>query len=135
MFKDTIFGINFLHGHYMAHRDIKPANIMKVDDLSWKLLDYGIGENIQVLADHSEQTDVQIQKGKFTLSGTPNYMAPILKSRYLAARQNVLEDVKMIDIDLFKADVYSLGLTFLQAATNLKIDKINESPDYMELAE
>ena len=77
----------------------------------------------------------QIQKGKFTLSGTPNYMAPILKSSYLAARKNVLEDVKMIDIDLFKADVYSLGLTFLQAATNLKIDKINESADYMELAE
>lgn len=28
MFKDTIFGITFLHGHYMAHRDIKPSNLM-----------------------------------------------------------------------------------------------------------
>ena len=28
MFKDTIFGIAFLHAHYMAHRDIKPMNLM-----------------------------------------------------------------------------------------------------------
>ena len=31
MFKDTIFGICFLHGHYMAHRDIKPMNLMQIN--------------------------------------------------------------------------------------------------------
>ena len=55
MFRDAVFGITFLHGHFMAHRDIKPNNIMKLKTDEWRLLDYGIGENIKVLAEHSDQ--------------------------------------------------------------------------------
>ena len=54
MFRDAVFGITFLHGHFMAHRDIKPNNIMKLKTDDWRLLDYGIGENIKVLAEHSD---------------------------------------------------------------------------------
>ena len=57
LFRDGIFGITFLHGHYMAHRDIKPNNIMQLSKDTWRLLDYGIGENIKILAEHTEEID------------------------------------------------------------------------------
>ena len=60
LFKDMIFGITFLHGHYMAHRDIKPMNLMRINNREWKMLDYGIGENIKVLAEHSHKNDLEI---------------------------------------------------------------------------
>ena len=79
------------------------------------------GSDVKVLAEHSDATNIQIQKGKFSLSGTPNYMSPILKSRFLYAEENNIQEIKLIDVDLFKSDIYSLGLTFLQAATGLEI--------------
>ena len=85
--------------------------------------------------ENSDYSDIQIQKGKFSLSGTPNYMSPILKERFLHARKKKLQDVKLIDVDLFKSDIYSLGLTFLQAATNIDISIINESEDHMKMCE
>ena len=62
-------------------------------------------------------------------------MSPILKERFLHARQNNMQDVKLINVDLFKSDIYSLGLTFLQAATNIDISIINESEDHMKMCE
>ena len=62
-------------------------------------------------------------------------MAPILKNSFMHARENNLQDVKLIDVDLFKSDIYSLGLTFLQAATNIDISDINESEDHMKKCE
>ena len=57
LFKDCIFGIVFLHGFYMAHRDIKPNNIMRVNKNEWKLLDYGIGENIKGMSELSQEKE------------------------------------------------------------------------------
>ena len=62
-------------------------------------------------------------------------MSPILKERFLYARRNHVQDVKLIDVDLCKSDIYSLGITFLQAATNININDINESEDHMETCE
>ena len=88
----------------MAHRDIKPMNLMRVNKGEWRLIDYGIGENLKVLLENSDYSDIQIQKGKFSLSGTPNYMSPILKERFLHARQNNMQDVKLINVDLSSTD-------------------------------
>ena len=41
----------------------------------------------------------------------------------------------MVESDLFKSDIYSLGLTFFKAATNIKVDKINESREGMKIVE
>ena len=46
MFKDSIFGITYMHIHNIAHRDIKPANLMKMKKDTFALADYGIGVNL-----------------------------------------------------------------------------------------
>ena len=46
MFKDSIFGITYMHIHNIAHRDIKPANLMKMTKDAFALADYGIGVNL-----------------------------------------------------------------------------------------
>ena len=47
-----------IYGHYMAHRDIKPNNIMQLKKDEWRLLDYGIGENIKVFVENSDYSDI-----------------------------------------------------------------------------
>ena len=62
-------------------------------------------------------------------------MSPVLKRSYMHAMENNIDDVKLIDVDLFKSDIYSLGLTFLQAATKMEIKGINESEEHMKKCE
>ena len=47
-------------------------------------------------------------------------MSPIMKKSYLQAIKNKSIEIPLVDVDIFKADIYSLGLTFLKAATNIK---------------
>lgn len=42
-------GVEFMHQHHVAHRDIKPGNIVLGEDLSVKILDFGIGKMLALL--------------------------------------------------------------------------------------
>ena len=46
MFRDSIYGLTFLHNKFLVHRDIKPENIMMMCDNNYVLADYGEGENM-----------------------------------------------------------------------------------------
>ena len=48
---------------------------------------------------------------------------------------NNLKEVEMVVSDLFKSDIYSLGLTFFKAATNINIDTINEKIENLKIVE
>ncbi len=57
-------------------------------------------------------------------------MDPILHKQFRFAMKNRKLIIKTYDrIDLFKADVYSLGLTFLTAVTGTNISGINEAKE------
>jgi serine/threonine protein kinase len=43
IFRDCIYGLSYIHSKNIAHRDIKPANILKFNEYSYKLADYGEG--------------------------------------------------------------------------------------------
>ena len=53
-------------------------------------------------------------------------MDPIIYDQYLNNLKSN-EEKKCSSLDLFKSDIYSLGLTLLKAATNCDIKNINKS--------
>ena len=60
------------------------------------------------------------------------FMSPVLKEKYMQAQKDPEAEVELIVNDLFKSDVYSLGLTLLKAATNMDISHINESEEHIK---
>ena len=81
----------------VIHRDVKPANIMVATDGSVRLLDFGVA---RACFDARESYTGQL------MLGTLNYMAP----EYVVTGEVTVA-----------ADIYGLGLSLLQAATQAEI--------------
>lgn len=79
------------HDAGIVHRDIKPSNIMRLDDGTLKLMDFGLAEPI-----------VPESTGKGEIVGTPRYMAP---------EQRLGNAVDQ------RADYFSLGCVAYEALT------------------
>ena len=82
----------------IAHRDIKPENILIFENNIYKLCDFGeakISPNL---------------KRENSLRGTEIYMSPLL---YNGLKNNI----KKIQHNIYKSDVFSLGYCFLYAAS------------------
>lgn len=85
-----------LESNDIAHRDIKPQNIFLCGD-TLKIGDFGssalIGSGVS----------------SYTTAGTPLFLSPLLKEALLAGNPRVQHNV-------YKSDVYSLGMTLLAMA-------------------
>jgi len=62
---DVAEALAYAHAHEVVHRDIKPANIMRLQDGSVKVTDFGIA---RVVSNSQTQTGMVL--------GTPSYMSP-----------------------------------------------------------
>lgn len=78
----------YAHGVGIIHRDIKPSNIMISDDLSIKVLDFGVAKLLETTL------DPRLTKSGARL-GTPMYMSP--------------EQIKGATLDP-RTDIYSFGV-------------------------
>jgi len=96
--KQLCSALSFLQRKRISHRDIKPQNILVFNNKIYKLADFGEAKQILFCNDRN------------TLKGTELYMSPLL---YNGLRTNQID----IKHNLFKSDVYSLGLCILYAAT------------------
>lgn len=80
----------YAHSNGIVHRDIKPANIRLLDNLSVKIMDFGIAK---MGATHFTQTGI--------IMGTPHYMAP----------EQIRDQREKID---GRADIFALGVVLYE---------------------
>lgn len=92
--RDLIPGLQYLHSHGIIHRDIKPENIIIDKNNQPKLIDIGLGCEVN-------QCGLKY-KCCMGRSGTPLFMSP----------ESLLNN-----ISYFVSDIYSLGATIYFAAT------------------
>ena len=79
--------LKYIHEKNIIHRDIKPSNILLMDNIA-KLGDFGVAKALNSNLKHAK-----------TMVATPQYVAPEIINK-----QNYS----------FKADIWSLGVTFFQ---------------------
>ena len=91
----------FLQKKKVCHRDIKPQNILVFKDKIYKLADFGEAKQMQ---------KINFSLANNSLRGTELYMSPLLFNGLRTGRVDVKHN-------LYKSDVYSLGLSLLFAAT------------------
>ena len=90
--------------------------------------DYGEGINLN---DREKGEEVMYSCGEYDLAGTPNFFDPILYQSYLTYQKNKRIVPKAI-VDLFKTDIYSMGLSLLNAATGASIKSINSQKNKLQ---
>ena len=93
MLRDVASALEYAHARGVVHRDVKPENILRRDDGSCVLSDFGIAHAL------AAQTGLT---GEGTSVGTPHYMSP--------------EQLRGEKVD-GRADLYSLGVVFYQLLT------------------
>eukprot|EP00058_Branchiostoma_floridae_P020304 XP_002605794.1 hypothetical protein BRAFLDRAFT_121900 [Branchiostoma floridae] len=92
---DLLSGLKHLHDHRLIHLDIKPDNIFVSNDGVCKIGDFGL----VVEVDKEDVCDAQ--------EGDPKYIAPELLEGHFGPH----------------ADVFSLGVTILEAACDLELPR------------
>ena len=103
MIKTLIRVFAFLQSKGACHRDIKPQNIFISASGVLKVGDFG-----------SASRNLDEFEQEYTLVGTPLYLSPSLRNEYL--KKIIGFKVSRVTHNVFKSDVFSLGLTFLHMA-------------------
>jgi len=96
MGKQVCGALQHAHGKGIIHRDLKPSNLMRLDDGTIKLTDFGIAKDI----------DVTALTGANATVGTAAYMSP--------------EQCRGETTLTPKSDLYSLGVVFFELLTGRK---------------
>ena len=108
IFQNLIFTFAYLQEIGICHRDIKPQNILCFGEKGYKVSDFGEAKFRKKWRyyDKNNEGYTSLQ----TVRGTELYMSPIL---YQALKK---EPGKGIKHNVFKSDVFSLGMCFLFAS-------------------
>jgi serine/threonine protein kinase len=100
--KQLINALCYLQEQGIAHRDIKPGNIFEING------EYYIGDfdqSIKINTNNNNSFDIEEE-----IKGTEAFLSPILY-------EALIKNKKSVKHNIFKSDVYSLGLFFVFALT------------------
>jgi serine/threonine protein kinase len=115
--KQLVNVLAYLQTKGVAHQDIKPENIFVSDDFRLIVGDLG----------NAKEKENPISG---TIAGTPLYLSPEMRQAYFQHLQGI--SLNNFSYDVYKSDIYSLGLTFLyMASLREPLDLLN----YQNLAE
>lgn len=90
--------LRFMQRKGFCHRDIKPQNLFIAMDGTFKISDFG-----------SCKIDIS-SRAHESLEGSPLYLSPLLKRAY---RELLLTGTTHFNDNIYKSDVFSLGVTFI----------------------
>jgi serine/threonine protein kinase len=106
MLVSLISTMSYLQGIGICHWDIKPSNLFLMDNGEIKVIDFG--ESKDYFAESDDGGDGTMA----TIRGTPQYLSPILWKAYV-----VDKNTRHATHNIYKSDVFSEGLVFLQLAS------------------
>ena len=109
IFSDLAQGFGYMQARNLAHRDIKPQHILKSKHNKYIISDLGCAFKTN-------------DKSSFDIAGTPNYLSPKLRQAYKTINQGC--DLTDFNQNVYKSDVFSLGLTFLYMASLRDIQEL-----------
>ena len=89
--------LRFMQRKGLCHRDLKPHNLFIAMDGTYKISDFG-------------SCIVETFASARTLVGSPLYLSPILKEAY---KDRLLGGPGEVRDNIYKSDVFSLGVTFI----------------------
>lgn len=112
LLEQVIEALAILQTEQICHRDIKPQNIFVASKTRLKIGDFGVSLR--------ELTAASTQR---TLVGTPIYLSPLCAQAFLSGGLN--KGSAGVRHDVYKSDVFSLGLTFLRMASLRNIRGLN----------
>ena len=117
VFIGLVDALSVLQKNQICHRDLKPQNIFMHSSNHFKIGDFGLSKKEGL--------------GKLSLSktlvGTPIYFSPICAKAYL--QYELLGGDAKVNHNMYKSDVFSLGLTFLRMASLSSIRGLNCSTE------
>lgn len=111
LYEQLVSALEVLQTRKICHRDIKPQNIFVATDTLVKIGDFGVSRK-EVFEDSSERT----------LVGTPIYFSPLCAKAFFSG--DIYKDGG-VRHNMYKSDVFSLGLTFLRMATLKNVRGLN----------
>ena len=101
----------------ICHRDIKPTNLFLLDNFQIKVIDFGESKEF------SEDDEDDEHSAMATIRGTPQYLSPILWEAH------VIHQIKQVEHNMFKSDVFSAGLVLFQMASLRDVNGFNQNTD------
>ncbi|KAM6958758.1 mitogen-activated protein kinase kinase kinase kinase 5 [Aplochiton taeniatus] len=121
--RETLQGLDYLHGQKKIHRDIKGANILLNDQGDVKLADFGI----------SAQITATLAR-RMSFIGTPYWMAPEVAAVEIKGGYNELCDIWSVGITAIELaelqpplfDVHPLRVLFLMSKSGYQPPKLKD---------
>ena len=95
-----------MQGVGLCHRDLKPANLFHMTTGEIKVIDFGESK------DYFKVQEDGGSAATATIRGTPQYLSPILWKAHVVDGNS-----RFAKHNIYKSDVFSVGLLFYQLAS------------------
>ncbi len=117
MIVSVISTLSYLQQTGICHRDLKPANLFLLPTtFEMKIIDFGESK------DYFKESDDGGVGTMATIRGTPQYLSPALWKAHVEDGGNT----RHVTHNIFKSDVFSVGLIFYQCAAMEDVTGFNQ---------